>query len=196
MGKIFYVMGKSSSGKDTIFNKLVQDQSLQLKTIVGYTTRPMREGEKQGREYFFVSEEELAELEKQGKVIEKRTYQTVYGPWYYFTVDDGSVDFDHDNYNLIGTLESYKKVRSYYGNEFVIPIYIDVEDGERLSRALAREREQKEPKYAELCRRFLADSKDFSKEVIDALNITKKYENSVLDDCYHNIKEEIKLYLS
>lgn len=196
MGKIFYVMGKSSSGKDTIFNKLVQDQSLQLKTIVGYTTRPMREGEKQGREYFFVSEEELAELEKQGKVIEKRTYQTVYGPWYYFTVDDGSVDFDHDNYILIGTLESYKKVRSYYGNEFVIPIYIDVEDGERLARALAREREQKEPKYAELCRRFLADSKDFSKEVIDALNITKKYENSVLDDCYHNIKEEIKLYLS
>src|SRR5574344_2094931 len=130
MGKIFYVMGKSSSGKDTIFNKLVQDQSLQLKTIVGYTTRPMREGEKQGREYFFVSVEELNELEKQNKVIEKRTYQTIYGPWFYFTVDDGRVNLKQDNYVLIGTLESYKKVRMYFGPESVIPIYIDVEDGE------------------------------------------------------------------
>mgnify|MGYP003596226772 CR=1 FL=1 len=149
-----------------------------------------------GIEYFFVSVEELNELEKQNKVIEKRTYQTIYGPWFYFTVDDGRVNLKQDNYVLIGTLESYKKVRMYFGPESVIPIYIDVEDGERLARALAREREQKEPKYAELCRRFLADSTDFSENVIDELNITKKYENIVLEDCFQNIKNEIKLYLS
>ena len=39
-----------------------------------------------------------------------------------------------------------------------------VEDGERLSRALNRERMQESPKYEELCRRFLSDAKDFSEE--------------------------------
>ena len=56
MGKIFYLMGKSSSGKDTMFKKLIEDKTLGLKTIVGYTTRPMREGECDGVEYFFVDE--------------------------------------------------------------------------------------------------------------------------------------------
>ena len=44
MGKIYYLMGKSSSGKDTMFKRLIEDKELALKTIVGYTTRPMREG--------------------------------------------------------------------------------------------------------------------------------------------------------
>ena len=66
---------------------------------------------------------------------------------------------------MIGTLESYEKLKTYFGNEKVVPLYIEVEDGERLTRALAREKTQKEPKYAEMCRRFLADSKDFSEEL-------------------------------
>lgn len=57
---------------------------------------------------------------------------------------------------MIGTLESYYGMREYFGEEQLIPIYIEVEDGLRLERALCRERQQKEPKYAEMCRRFLA----------------------------------------
>ena len=57
MGKIFYLMGKSSSGKDTIYKKLIQDPELKLKTIVLYTTRPIRAGEQEGMEYHFVTEE-------------------------------------------------------------------------------------------------------------------------------------------
>lgn len=53
MGKIFYLMGKSSSGKDTIFKALLSDGELSLKQIVPYTTRPIREGEQNGVEYFF-----------------------------------------------------------------------------------------------------------------------------------------------
>ena len=56
-------------------------------------------------------------------------------------------------------------MQNYFGKENVIPIYIQVDDGVRLERALERERTQKEPKYAELCRRFLADEKDFSEEI-------------------------------
>ena len=52
MGKIVYLMGKSSTGKDTIFKKLLEDKSLALKNIVPYTTRPIRGGEKDGQEYF------------------------------------------------------------------------------------------------------------------------------------------------
>ena len=58
-----------------------------------------------------------------------------------------------------------KKMQNYFGKENVIPIYIQVDDGVRLERALERERTQKEPKYAELCRRFLADEKDFRKKI-------------------------------
>ena len=50
MGKMVYLMGKSSTGKDTIYRELLKSSSLQLKKIVPYTTRPMRAGEKEGRE--------------------------------------------------------------------------------------------------------------------------------------------------
>lgn len=191
MGRIFYVMGKSSVGKDTIYNMLVNDKELELKTIVGYTTRPMREGEVNGREYFFVNEDELEKLEQAGKVIEKRGYDTVYGVWNYFTVDDENINLNGNNYVLIGTLESYRNVRDYYGNEVVVPIYIEVDDGIRLIRAINREMTQNTPKYEELCRRFLADTKDFAEEILDELDIKKKYNNESLEKCYKEIKDEI-----
>ncbi len=191
MKKIYYVMGKSSSGKDTIYNRLIKDEKLSLNTIVGYTTRPMREGECQGKEYFFVDEEELLRLEKNGRVIEKRAYNTVYGIWYYFTVADENINLQENDYILIGTLESYEKVRNYYGKDVVVPIYIDVEDGERLIRAIMRERNQKNPSYEEVCRRFLADSKDFAEEKLKELGIEKKYNNIDLEVCYNEIREMI-----
>jgi guanylate kinase len=192
MGKIFYLMGKSSSGKDTMFKKLIEDKALGLKTIVGYTTRPMREGERDGVEYFFVDEEKMLLLEAEGKVIERRSYNTVHGIWSYFTVDDGQVNLDSDDkYLLIGTLESYEKVRNYYGKEYLVPLYISVDDGLRLQRALDRERQQDKPKYAEMCRRFLADEADFAKENIDRCEITVSYENVDLESCYKLICDRI-----
>ena len=85
---IFYLMGKSSSGKDTIFRRLMEDEDLSLETIVSYTTRPIREGEVEGVEYHFVKDYEMEEMEKKGLVIEKRTYDTVCGLWNYFTTTD------------------------------------------------------------------------------------------------------------
>ena len=57
MGKIFCLMGKSSSGKDTIFKELKDDTDLNLKPIISYTTRPKRVSETQGIEYFFIAKE-------------------------------------------------------------------------------------------------------------------------------------------
>lgn len=192
MGKIFYIMGKSSSGKDTIYSRLLQDEEQVFRHIVLYTTRPVREGEIPGREYYFVSEETFREFEGQGNVIEARTYQTVYGPWIYFTADDGQVELEKKNYLGIGTLESYGQMKKYYGEQNVVPLYIEVEDGERLKRAIRREELQAEPKYAEMCRRFLADTEDFSEENLQKAGITKRFYNVELESCIKEIKKYIQ----
>ena len=177
MGSIYCIMGKSSSGKDTIFKLLLEKEDLKLNRIVSYTTRPIRSNEKPGEEYNFVSVEEKDKLVESGKVIEIRKYDTVHGPWFYFTVDDGNIDLAHNDYLLIGTVESFVKIRDYYGSGVVMPIYIQVDDGVRLSRALEREMRQEHPKYEEMCRRFLADQQDFSPENIENAKITNIFDN-------------------
>ena len=190
MGKIFYLMGKSASGKDTIYKKL-RECCPKLRTIVLYTTRPMRDGETDGVEYHFTTPDQLARFEKAGKVIELRTYQTVCGPWSYATVDDGQIDLKQRDYLMIGTLESYEKMLAYFGKTAMEPIYVTVDDGVRLERALARERLQREPKYAELCRRFLADEEDFSEKNRKRCGITKEYCNDDLNTCVREIMETV-----
>ena len=185
MSKIFYLMGKSASGKDTIYKK-IKEAMPELKTIVIYTTRPIRQGEAEGVEYHFVEEDKLQEFQKEGKVIELREYNTVHGVWKYFTVDDGQFDAE-DDYIAIGTLESYKGMREYLGEEKLVPIYIEVDDGVRLERALHRERKQKEPKYEELCRRFLADAVDFSTEKLNEAGITHRFLNTDVEKCVDEI---------
>ncbi len=192
MGKIFFILGKSCSGKDTIFQEIKKNNELDLKTVVGYTTRPMRENETDGEEYFFVSRDRLEELQNDGKVIEVRHYNTVHGVWSYFTVDDGQIDLYENNYLYIGTLESYEQMRDYYGDDVIVPIYVEVEQGERLRRAVLREMEQSEPKYEELCRRFLADEQDFREEEIKRLGINKKYENIEYEKTAEEIIKDIK----
>lgn len=192
MGKIFFILGKSCSGKDTIFNIIKENKDLDLRTVVGYSTRPMRENEEDGREYFFVSRDRLEELQNDGKVIEVRHYNTVHGVWSYFTVDDGQIDLENSDYLYIGTLESYEQMRDYYGEDVVVPFFVEVEQGERLKRAVLRELEQTEPKYEELCRRFLADEQDFREEEIKRLGIEKKYQNVNLEECVDEIIEDIK----
>ncbi|WP_028243152.1 guanylate kinase [Pseudobutyrivibrio ruminis] len=192
MGSIYCIMGKSSSGKDTIFKLLLGRDDLQLKRIVSYTTRPIRSNEKPGEEYNYVSLEEKDALVASGKVIELRKYDTVHGPWFYFTVDDGKIDLEKDDYLVIGTVESFVKIRDYYGSDKVMPIYIEVDDGLRLSRALDRERQQAQPKYEEMCRRFLADQQDFSEENLKAAKITTLFNN---DEDSQNTSEKIAQFI-
>jgi guanylate kinase len=190
MGKIFCVMGKSGCGKDTIFKEFINDNNLNLKPIILYTTRPKRQGEENGVEYFFINEKRLEELRSLGKIIELRKYNTVHGIWYYCTIDDGQFNLSND-YLLICTLEAYNNIKMYFGEEFVVPIYIYVDDGKRLGRALSREMLQKTPQYEELCRRFLADCIDFSEQKLNEANIIEYYDNENLSDC---VAEARKLF--
>ncbi len=195
MGKIFCIMGKSATGKDTIYESLLGDAELQLKRIIPYTTRPIRDGEEEGREYHFVTQEGMQQLDAKGLIIEKRLYNTVHGPWYYFTVNDENIELESKSYFLIQTLEGYVKLRDYFGADCVVPIYVEIEDGERLMRALSREINQDIPKYEEMCRRFLADAKDFSEENLKAAGITERFENVVLQNSIAQIKKYIQKHM-
>ena len=191
MGKIFYIMGKSSSGKDTIYKKL-SERMPELQRIVPYTTRPIRDGEQEGVEYHFVGEDLLREMQEAGRVIEVRAYNTKCGVWTYFTADDGQIDLENKDYLVIGTLESFQALKKYFGEEKIVPIYIEVDDGVRLSRALEREQREKEPRYEEMCSRFLADSADFSEENLRRAGIWKRFVNMELERCLEEIGAYIK----
>jgi len=192
MGKIFYIMGKSASGKDTIYERILNRKELHLHRLVPYTTRPNRANEKEGVEYHFVGEEKLQKFLNAGKVIELREYHTIHGIWKYFTVDDEYMDLKNKDYLAIGTLESYEKIKNYYGEEKIVPLYIEVEDGLRLERALEREKKQFHPKYEEMCRRFLADQQDFSEEKLQQAGIAFRFFNEKdLESCIEMVVEYV-----
>lgn len=190
MGKIFTLMGKSSSGKDSIYAKL-RENFPDFKTMLQYTTRPKRESEIDKVDYHFTDIKTLYRYQQEGRLVEMRTYKTVFGDWHYATVNDETMDVAFHHYFVIGTLESFVKLREYFGEKVVVPLYIEVETGERLTRALEREKMQSCPKYAELCRRFLADEEDFSEEKLEAAGIVKRFQNIDLDDCVKDIIREI-----
>ena len=183
MGRIYCLMGKSSSGKDTIYKELLEEKELNLHRIVPYTTRPIREGEKNGEEYFFTDEEGIRKLEKENRIIEMRCYDTCFGPWKYLTVNDEQIDLSKNDYLVIGTPDSYLSMRDFFGKEIVVPLLIELDDGVRLQRALDREKMQQEPKYEEMCRRFLADAKDFSEEKLAACECEERFRNDELKEC-------------
>lgn len=195
--KLIYIMGKSSAGKDTIYNIL--KQKMDVDTYVMYTTRPIREGEVDGESYNFITMEEMQEYmdgKKEDKLIEYRKYNTVYGPWIYATISDSQFKSNKDIL-MVGTLESYVKVKENFDNNKdiqLIPIYVEVPDNIRLKRAIEREETQKEPKYKELCRRFIADTEDFSEENLKSAGIDERFINIDLDKCVEEILKHINLY--
>lgn len=195
MGKIVCLMGKSSSGKDTIYKKILEQDKLCLNKIIPYTTRPIRAGEREGVEYHFTDEAGYQSLLSKGKIVEAREYNTCLGLWRYFTVSDDEIDLQNKSYILIGTIEAYNRFRKYYGRDKVLPLMIDLDDGERLQRALDREKAQDAPKYEEMCRRFLADAEDFSSEKLEQAEITRTFYNDDLERCLSEIEEYLSVNL-
>lgn len=195
MGKIVCLMGKSSSGKDTIYKGLLEQKKVPLRTIVPYTTRPIRAGEQDGVEYHFTDEAGFQRFLREGSVVEARAYDTCYGVWRYFTVADEEVDLSSHSYVMIGTLEAYDQLRGFYGAENVLPVMIELDDGVRLQRALDREKTQDHPMYEELCRRYLADAQDFSEEKLALAKIDRTFYNDQLENCLNEITDYLQEHL-
>lgn len=159
MSRIFCLTGKSCSGKDTLYARILE-RCPELVPVILHTTRPRRPGEVDGQTYHFVTEEQLRQYEAQGQVIEKREYHTTQGLWTYFTL---RFALDADRL-LITTLEGAQALMDCYGPDAVRLVYLHVDDRTRLLRYIDRESRQIHPDYAEVCRRFLADQEDFSRE--------------------------------
>ena len=188
MKLLIYILGKSASGKDTIFN-IISDR-FNIKKLVIYTTRPIRVGEVDGVTYNFVDDKFIQEI-PDNKIIEVRTYHTVLGDWKYFTLEDEQF-FNNDVIIGIGTLESMNKLYEKFGKDKIMPIYIEVPDDVRLKRAMMRESLSNRPNYDEVARRFEADNIDFAEDKLKVLGIEKKYKNIDLDTCIDDICNDIR----
>lgn len=163
--RIFCILGKSASGKDTLYNKLLAFFPI-LSPLIPYTTRKMRIGEKEGREYWFISNSQMNRMEENGELIEKRSYNTVNGTVSYATAD---VNLEETkDYLLITTLEGFEKIEKKYGKN-AIPLYIDTSDDVRLIRSILRERNNPNPNYREIFRRYESDGEEFREEKLEKM---------------------------
>ncbi len=160
MSRIFCIVGKSCSGKDTLYARILAQNRPGLVPVVPCTTRPRRPGEVEGQSYHFATQEQLRRYEAEGQVVEKREYHTTQGLWTYFTL---RFQLDRDRV-LITTLEGARALMDCYGSEHVQVVFLHTDDRTRLLRCIDREGRQERPDYDEVCRRFLADQADFSRE--------------------------------
>lgn len=206
IGRIYIIMGKSGSGKDTILKGILEKKPDLIK-MSQYTNRPKRDGEIDGVEYNFTDI-------IHDNAIDLRSYITIDNlKWCYWYNDE--FDYDSDtikNYILIGTIDTYNNFIKYKNGilkKHIIPIYIDIDDeGELLHRLIKREYSQKCQNFKEICRRFIADSDDFSDENLEKipnLNIVsnKLYVEDTIDNIINKYmtkpkidKEKLKLLLN
>lgn len=196
MGKVFCLIGKSASGKNTIYDMIMDHvvDSFLLKPIILYTDRPIRVGETNGFDYNFVNKDTMDFYIKSNRCIESRTYNTAKGIFRYATLND-NIDLVQYNYLIISTLESYLNIATYFGNENVVPIYIYSDDKERLIRSIKREEKEQSPNYTEICKRFLRDEYDLSEDHLDHANIIHRVENKSIDDTFRSVYSIIEKYI-
>ena len=187
MEKIYVILGKSASGKDTIYQKILS--MCDLTPIVYYTTRPIRNGEVHGRDYYYVDEQYIRAAETKGNLIERREYDTIQGIWTYATINDGQFSSEKDGIIVLPP-KAYFSFIDYFGENKIQPIYIHVPDGIRLRRSIKRDELQDVPNYEETCRRFLSDAQDFR-----SLNIENKFLNDDVDRCINEIITKMNLPL-
>lgn len=150
--KIIALFGPSGVGKDAIQNRIASSYE-DMHKIISCTTRPKRDYEIEGQDYFFLEPIQFAQKVLDGSMLEATSFRA----WMYGTPID-ALDKDKINigvFNIAGIECLLEDSRLE-----VVPVYVEVSPKTRLMRALSREQN---PDCHEVCRRFLADEKDFAK---------------------------------
>ena len=139
--KIFALLGYMGVGKDTILKQVLKDMD-DVKPIISTTTRPMRKGETEGVEYYFIYDTEF--FRRGTDFVEQRIYHTKVkengvekdATWRYGIE---RAELEKDDY-LIVIVDSvgYKELKNYVGNGRIVPIFISAPQEELRARALAR----------------------------------------------------------
>lgn len=158
MDKLFVILGKASSGKDTILKEVIKDL-YKTDIAISFTTRPIRDGEVEGREYNFISTNEFNELFEAGQIAEHTSYNVVGGDIWLYGLTRAELE-KNKFVAVITNPEGLEQLKKIYGDK-VVSILIDANGKDRVFRYLNREENVSNLKVAECCRRFLADEKDF-----------------------------------
>lgn len=199
MRKIFAIMGKASTGKDTLTKML--SEMLELPIALSFTTRPKRVGEKQGVEYNFISDSDFWDLHGCDLLAEYTSYEVASGEtWHYGLTKE---ELEKAEYVLvIVNPDGFRQLTKIYGDK-VCSILIDAPADVRIKRYLDRDTVTEE-KAEECCRRFLADNKDFKgittnhyvTNVGDLESVYKKLESMVRiemgNDLLKKVNEDFK----
>lgn len=187
MRKIFAIMGKASTGKDTLTKMLSKETGMPI--ALSFTTRPMRIGEEQGVEYNFITEKDFWDLHGCDLLAEYTSYNVANGDiWYYGLTRE---ELEKDEYVLvIVNPDGLGQIKEIYG-EKVCSILIDAPADVRIKRYLDRDKVT-EIKAEECCRRFLADQKDFK----DISTNHTVMNDSKLEDVYKKMEWVIRKELA
>ena len=153
--KLIALYGKSGAGKDTVAKATVSTHPEIFHFVTSCTTRPMRDGEKDGVDYYFLTEKEFLRESLLGNLLEA----TEFNGWFY---GSSLIAFDKNKINIgVFNPQGILALQQHLDKIDLIIIEVTCSDKERLIRALDREIA---PNCAEICRRYFADEqqwKDF-----------------------------------
>lgn len=182
-GRLHVLFGRSAVGKTTI-QKLLGKYMLQG---ISCTTRPKRENEIDGIDYYFLTDEEFDKREKNGEFMEVVPYNN----WKYAT-PYSSIDLTKGDYVLVTETEGFKQIREKLGKENVVGIYLYLSDPwELLKRSIDRQPHATEAQCNEICRRFLSDKETFKEaEKLAVLKINNINTSDTVDIILRNIKNK------
>lgn len=178
--RIFCILGMSGTGKSTIVDCLKNDLTL----ITPCTTRPMRDGEVNGEDYYFYNKNDFESLVSNNQIVGVSEYKVANGDiWKYgFSINDLN-----QNKDLILSCNpvSFNKLKELGFN--VISILIKVDNKERLKRIYNRNDNQG---IDEIMRRNKDDLLVYRRFLHDKL----VYNNNSIEDCVNEIRNVIKKY--
>ena len=157
--KVKTITSPSSAGKDTILNEVVKTNE-NITSITSMTSRPMREGEVQDKQYHFRSYEEMKIMIENDEFIEHKAYEVADGSIWLYGVHKSEIDKNKDETKIvIVDYNGLKELRGYCENNGIeiISYYIECNPRERLLRSLNREVNANADIVKEMCRRLLDD---------------------------------------
>lgn len=187
--KIFMLIGKSGTGKDTIAKEICK--SLGLEFALSFTTRPKREGETNLVEYEFISHNDFKQKQLNNEIAEYVKYNVINDKgdpdeWFYGL---SMHQLTKSKYILAIVNPKGKEVLEEIPSikDNLVSILVDIpSDKDRILRILDRENITNE-KFLEICRRALADNKDFKDIMCDYI----VYNDSTLEDSVQQLKNII-----
>lgn len=179
MKKFTIIAGKSASGKDTILQQILKIST--CKPIVSTTSRPKRDNEQEGKDYFYISKDEFIDLIEENAFIEYRKYNTLVNgekdTWYYGIRKNNKYN-DNVNYIVVLDFEGARSFINHYGADNCKLCYIYCDDEERKQRAMKRpnfdltewnRRSEDDAKKLSL-KTFIEDFRDVETEIFDNIN--------------------------